>query len=70
MDPLRAARILQLALAMRTAELKMVESIEGAGPPSSYSSLLIAKEAYDTVKIRVSVFNAAKATYREALLAP
>jgi hypothetical protein len=55
---------------MRTAELKMVESIEGAGPPSSYPSLLSAKESHDTVKQRVSVFNAAQATYREALLAP
>jgi hypothetical protein len=70
MDPSRVARILQLAQAMQAAEMKMVESIEEAGPPSSYHSLMSAKEAYDTVKIRVLVYNAAKTTYREALLAP
>jgi hypothetical protein len=69
MDLSRCARILQLAHAMQIAELKMIESIEGAGPPSSYNSLVSAKEAYDTVKRRVLVYNAAKATYREALLA-
>jgi hypothetical protein len=55
---------------MQAAELEMVESIEGAGPPSSYHNLMSAKEAYDTVKIRVLVYMAAKTTYREALLAP
>jgi hypothetical protein len=70
MDPHRAARIKQLALGVRTAELKVVESIEGAGPISSYPTLLDAKASYDTVKHRVFIFNAAQATYRAALLAP
>jgi hypothetical protein len=70
MDPLRAARIKQLALVVREAELNMVESIEGAGPLSSYPTLLDAKASYDTVKHRVFIFNAARATYRAALLAP
>ncbi len=70
MDRHRAERIKQLALVVRTAELKMVESIERAGPISSYPTLLDAKASYDTVKHRVFIFNAARATYREALLAP
>jgi hypothetical protein len=70
MDPLRAARIKQLALVVRTAELKMVESIEGSGPINSYPTLLDAKASYDTVKHRVFIFNSARAIYREALLSP
>jgi hypothetical protein len=70
MDPLRRARIKQLALVVREAELKMIESIEGAGPLSSYPTLLDAKASYDTFKHRVFIFNTARATYRAALLAP
>jgi hypothetical protein len=70
MDRHRAARINRLALVVRTAELKMVESIEEAGPISSYRTLLDAKASYDTVLHRVFIFNTARAVYREALLAP
>jgi hypothetical protein len=69
MDHSSVARIFQLGEAMKAAKLDMKTCIEDCGPPSTYTTVAQAQEAYDKVKEKHREYMVAKNAYRDALLA-